>query len=267
MTNFKIATFNANSIRSRLAQILGWLDRERPDVLCVQETKVQDKDFPAQPIEDAGYHVIFRGQKAYSGVAIISQTAPEDIVAGFDDVAAESGVEDTDAPRLLRAVYHGVTVVNTYVPQGRDVNSEHFQYKLRWLARLRALFERHYSPNDLLVWVGDLNVAPEDIDVYDPKGLRYHVDFHPDAQAALEAIRQWGFVDVFRQHHPDEPKQFSYFDYRANNPIERGIGWRIDHIWATVPLAAKSTSAWIDVEARKAERPSDHTFVAAEFAL
>lgn len=262
MTNFKIATFNANSIRSRLDQILDWLNREHPDVLCVQETKVQDKDFPAQPIEDAGYHVIFSGQKAYSGVAILSRTAPEHVVAGFDD-----GEEDTDAPRLLRAAYHGVTVVNTYVPQGRDVDSEHFQYKLHWLARLRALFERHYSPDDLLVWVGDLNVAPEDIDVYDPKGLRNHVDFHPDAQAALENVRQWGLVDVFRQHHPGEPKQFSYFDYRANNPIERGIGWRIDHIWATTPLAAKSTRAWIDVEARRAERPSDHTFVVAEFTL
>jgi len=263
MSNFKIATFNANSIRSRLDQILDWLDRERPDVLCVQETKVQDKDFPAQPIEDAGYHVVFRGQKAYSGVAILSKTAPEAIVAGFDDDAEG----DTEAPRLLRAVYHGVTVVNTYVPQGRDADSEHFQYKLRWLARLRALFARHYTPDDLLVWVGDLNVAPEDIDVYDPKGLRNHVDFHPDAQAALEAIRQWGFVDVFRQHHPGEPGQFSYFDYRARNPIERGIGWRIDHIWATAALAAKSTRAWIDVEARKAERPSDHTFVVAEFVV
>lgn len=269
MSNFKIATFNANSIRSRLDQILDWLDRERPDVLCTQETKVQDKDFPAQPIEEAGYHVIFRGQKAYSGVAILSQTAPEDVAAGFDDVPADGDDADDDAdePRLLRAVYHGVTVVNTYVPQGREPDSEHFQYKLRWLARMRALFERHYSPDDLLVWVGDLNVAPEDIDVHDPKGLRYHVDFHPDAQAALENVRQWGFVDVFRQHHPGEPQQFSYFDYRARNPVERGIGWRIDHIWATVPLAAKSTRAWIDVEARKAERPSDHTLVVAEFAL
>ncbi|MEJ5309600.1 MAG: exodeoxyribonuclease III [Anaerolineae bacterium] len=265
MPDFKIATFNANSIRSRLDQILDWLAREQPDVLCVQETKVQDKDFPAQPIKDAGYHVIFRGQKAYAGVAIISKVPPEKVVAGFDD-EAENG-DGADEPRLLRAVYHGVTVINSYVPQGREPESEHFQYKLRWLARMRALLERHYSPDDLLVWVGDLNVAPEDIDVYDPKGLRYHVDFHPDAQAALERVRQWGFVDVFRQHHPNEPQQFSYFDYRANNPIERGIGWRIDHIWATAPLAAKSTRAWIDVEARKAARPSDHTFVVAEFAL
>jgi exodeoxyribonuclease-3 len=266
MSNFKIATFNANSIRTRLDQIIDWLGREQPDVLCIQETKVQDKDFPTQPIEDAGYHVIFRGQKSYAGVAIISKTAPRDVAAGLDD--GEDGGEDAaDEPRLLRAVYNGVTVVNTYVPQGREPESEHFQYKLRWLARMRKLFEQHYTPDDLLVWVGDLNVATEDIDVHDPKGLRYHVDFHPDAQAALENVRQWGFIDVFRKHHPGEPQQFSYFDYRARNPIERGLGWRIDHIWATVPLAARSTGAWIDVEARRAERPSDHTFVIAEFAF
>ncbi|HOT90714.1 MAG TPA: exodeoxyribonuclease III [Anaerolineae bacterium] len=261
MSTFKIATFNANSIRSRLEQILAWLDREAPDVLCIQETKVQDQDFPAQPIMEAGYHVIFRGQKAYAGVAIISRETPQDVAAGLDDG------EEADEPRLLRAVYHGIAVVNTYVPQGREPESEHFQYKLRWLKRLRAFFERHYTPNDLLVWVGDLNVAPEDIDVYDPKGLRYHVDFHPEAQAALEYVRQWGFVDVFRKHHPNEPGQFSYFDYRTRNAIERGIGWRVDHIWATAPLAARSTRAWIDVEARKAERPSDHVPLVAEFIL
>ncbi len=261
MSNFKIATFNANSIRSRLDQIITWLNRERPDVLCVQETKVQDKDFPTQPIKEAGYHVIFRGQKAYAGVAIISQSAPQEVAAGLDDGG------EADEARLLRAVYHGITVVNTYVPQGRDPQSEHFQYKLHWLRRLRAYFARHFTPADPVIWVGDFNVATEDIDVYDPQGLRYHVDFHPDTQAALEEVRQWGFVDVFRRHHPGEPQQFTYFDYRAHNPLERGIGWRIDHIWATAPLAAKSTRAWIDVEARKAERPSDHTFVVAEFTL
>ena len=261
MSNFKIATFNANSIRTRLDQIIDWLDREQPDVLCIQETKVQDKDFPAQPIEETGYHVVFRGQKAYAGVAIISKTAPQNVAAGLDDGEAP------DEPRLLRAVYHGVTVVNTYVPQGRDPESEHFQYKLRWFSRLRAFFERHYNPEDLLVWVGDLNVATEDIDVYDPKGLRGHVDFRPDAQAALENVRRWGFVDVFRKHRPGEPQQFTYYDYRARDAIERGVGWRIDHIWATAPLAATSTRAWIDVEARKAERPSDHTLLVAEFTL
>jgi exodeoxyribonuclease-3 len=115
--------------------------------------------------------------------------------------------------------------------------------------------------------VGDLNVAPEPIDVHDPKGLKDNVDFHPEARAALERVREWGFVDVFRQHHPNEPKQYTFWDYRVRNAMERGLGWRVDHVWATGPLARKSTRAWIDVEARRAERPSDHTFLVAEFAL
>ncbi len=256
---FKIATFNANSIRTRMPNILDWLMREQPDLLCVQETKVQDQDFPAADIEATGFHVVFRGQKAHAGVAIISREPLEAIAAGFDDDGPP------DEPRFLRAVYRGIHVFNTYVPQGREPDTEHFQYKLAWFGRLHALLERHFAPETPLVWVGDFNVATEDIDVYDPVGLQGHVDFHPDAQAALEAVRQWGFVDVFRQLHPGETGHFSYWDYRARNPIERGIGWRIDHIWATASLAAKATACWIDIEARKAERPSDHTFMVAEF--
>ena len=258
---FKIATFNANSIRTRLPIILEWLARERADVLCVQETKVQDQDFPAAEIETAGYHVIFRGQKAQAGVAIISREAPEQVGAGFDDGGP------ADEPRFLRAVYRGIHVLNTYVPQGREPESEHFQYKLAWFRRLRAFLERHFTPEMPVLWVGDFNVATEDIDVYDPVGLRGHVDFHPEAQAALEEVRRWGFVDVFRRLHPGEPGHFSYWDYRARNPVERGLGWRIDHIWATSPLAEKAIACWMDVEARKGERPSDHTFMVAEFAV
>ncbi|MBN1178985.1 MAG: exodeoxyribonuclease III [Anaerolineae bacterium] len=255
---FKAATFNANSIRTRLDQLLNWLDREAPDVLCVQETKVQDQDFPAEPIRAAHYHVVFRGQKSHAGVAILSRVEPSDIVYGFDE-------DPTDAPRLIRAVIDGVSVVNTYVPQGRDPDSEHFRYKLEWFGRLRALFEHLYDPGQPLLWMGDFNVAPLPIDIYAPQRLEDHVDYHPEARAALEAVRAWGFTDVFRHHHPDEPGHYSYWDYRARNPIERGVGWRVDHIWATAPLAAQSTRAWIDVDARRAERPSDHTFLIAEF--
>jgi exodeoxyribonuclease-3 len=254
----KAATFNANSIRVRLEQVLDWLRREEADILCIQETKVQDKDFPVEPIGNAGYHVVFRGQKAYAGVALISREEPQEVAFGLDG---------EDEARLIRAVIGGIPVVNTYVPQGRSPDSPHFQYKLEWLARLRALFERDYSPDEPLLWMGDFNVAPEPIDVHDPQRLKNHVDFHPQARAALEQVREWGFVDVFRRHHPDEPDQYSYWDYRARNPVERGIGWRVDHVWATEPLARKSTRAWIDVEARLAERPSDHTFLVAEFAL
>jgi exodeoxyribonuclease-3 len=256
----KVATYNANSIRARLDQVLDWLGRETADILCIQETKVQDKDFPEEPFREAGYHVIFRGQKSYAGVAIVSREEPQEATFGFDDGG------EPDEPRLARAVIGGIPVLNTYVPQGRDPDSEHFQYKLAWLGRMRELLERHYSPDEPLLWMGDFNVATEPIDVHDPKGLENHVDFHPEARAALERVREWGLVDVFRRHHPDEPGQYTYFDYRARNPIERGIGWRVDHIWASEPLARKSTTAWIDVEARRAERPSDHTFLVAEFA-
>lgn len=273
----KVATYNVNSIRSRLELVLDWLGREAPDVLCLQETKVQDADFPAAPFRDAGYHVAFRGQKAHGGVAIVSREEPQEVTFGFDDGGpstlrlhsgqAGSGQSEPDEPRLIRAVIAGIPVVNTYIPQGRSPDSEHFQYKLEWLARLRALFERHYSPQELLLWMGDFNVAPEPIDVHDPKRLKNHVDFHPEARAALEHVREWGFVDVFRLDHPDEPEQYTFWDYRVRGALERGLGWRVDHIWATEPLAQKSTRAWIDVEARQEERPSDHTFLVAEFAL
>ena len=256
-----VATFNCASIRSRMPVVLDWLSSQKPDVLCLQETKVQDADFPAEPIRQAGYQVVFKGQKAHAGVAIISREEPQQVAWGLDD----GGTPD-DA-RLIRAVIRGVPVVNTYVPQGQTVDSPQFQYKLDWLRRLRLFFERHYSPQELLVWVGDFNVATEPIDVHDPKRLANHVDYHPEARAALERVREWGFVDVFRRHHPGEPGQYSFWDYRVRGALERGLGWRVDHIWATAPLAEKAASSWIDVAARQAERPSDHTFVVAEFAL
>lgn len=255
----KVATYNANSIRARMELLLDWLDREEPDVVGVQETKVQDEDFPAEPIREAGYHVVYRGQKSHAGVAIISSSEPEDVAYGFGDS------DEPDEPRLIRARIAGLPVVNTYVPQGRSVDSEHFEYKLEWFDRLRALFDAHYAPDEPLIWMGDFNVAPEPIDIYDPKAKANHVDFHPDARKALDAVKQWGFVDVFRRHHPDEEDQYTYYDYRAKDPIERGVGWRVDHVWATEPLAERSTDSWIDVDARRAERPSDHTFLVAEF--
>nr|MBC7244388.1 exodeoxyribonuclease III [Chloroflexota bacterium] len=256
----KVATFNVNSVRSRLDLVLGWLQRESPDALCMQETKVQDAEFPAEAFRGMGYYVIFRGQKGYAGVAIASKHEPLEVAYGLDDG------KEPDEARLIRAVIRGIPIVNTYVPQGQSEDSPQFQYKLEWLARLRDWFDRHYSPQEPLVWVGDFNVAPEPIDVHDPKGLARHVDFHPEARAALQRVKEWGFVDVFRLHHP-EPGQYTFWDYRVRGALERNIGWRVDHIWATKPLADKSIRAWIDVEARRAERPSDHTFLVAEFAL
>ena len=257
----KVATYNANSIRTRLDQIISWLDATGVDVLCVQETKVQDEDFPVDTFTEAGFHVEFSGQKAHAGVAMISREALEDVSCGLDDDGP------ADCPRLIRGATQGIHIINAYVPQGRSIDHEMFAYKLEWLARLRAYLDRHYSVEDSVLLCGDLNVAPEPIDIHDPRANAEHVDFHPRVREAFAEMCSWGLEDVFRRHHPDEPDQYSYYDYRVRNAIDRGVGWRIDHLLATPGLAERSTAAWIDVEARRAERPSDHTFVVAEFIL
>ncbi len=257
----KVATWNANSIRTRLSQLAEWLARVAPDVLAIQETKVQDKDFPAQVFADTGYHVVYRGQKAQGGVALATRAVAEGVSAGLNDGGP------ADEARLLHAVVGGIAYINTYVPQGREVASPHFQYKLEWFARLRDYVARRYAPDQPVIWLGDLNVAPEAIDVYDPKRLAGDVDFHPEARRALQAAAAWGFVDVFRQLHPGETGRYTYWDYCLPKAVEHNLGWRIDHILSTAPLAQRCTGAWIDVDARAAERPSDHTFLVAEFDL
>ncbi len=258
--DFVVATFNANSVRARMPIILRFLEERPPDVLCLQETKVRDAEFPREPFEEAGYHVVFRGRKAHAGVAIAARRPPEDVSFGLDDG------EEPDEARLIRATCDGVPVVNTYVPQGRSIDSEHFRYKLRWLGRMRGYFERHFPPEEPLIWCGDLNVAPTPLDVHDPKRLIDHVDFHPDVREAFASVVEWGFVDVFRKHHP-EGGRYTYYDYRVRGAVERGIGWRVDHILATEPLAARCVDSFIDVEYRLMERPSDHTYLVAVFSL
>ncbi|RKY23497.1 MAG: exodeoxyribonuclease III [Planctomycetota bacterium] len=253
-----IATFNANSVRARLPIILDWLGANAPDVLCVQETKVQDADFPVDAFRDIGYHAVFRGQKSYNGVAVISRSVPDDVTYGLDDGGPP------DEPRLICAVCGGVPIVNTYVPQGVAPDSPKFAYKVEWFARLKAFFARRYSPDKPLVWAGDLNVAREPIDVYNPDVLENHVCFHADVRKALNDVVEWGFVDVFRERCP-EPGHYTFWDYRDRNALERKIGWRLDYIFATKPLAEKCASARIDIEPRLRERPSDHTFVIADF--
>jgi len=258
--SFKIATFNANSVRARFPILIPWLEKERPHVLCLQETKVQDADFPVDAFARVGYQAAFREEKAHGGVALLSTEPIEDAHFGLDDEGP------SDPSRLVAATVHGVPVVNTYVPQGRDPEDPMFPYKLAWLLRLRRYFERHFSPEEPLLWAGDFNVAPELIDVHDPVRLLGHVGFHPEEHQALACVKAWGFVDVFRKHEPG-PRQYTFWDYRAKDGVARGNGWRVDHIWATAALAERSTRAWIDREPRLAERPSDHTPVVAEFDL
>ena len=262
MNTFKVATYNVNSIRSRLHIIIPWLEENRPDALCMQETKVNDAKFPASEFVKAGYHVAFKGEKQYNGVAVASLQKPEQVSFGLND---EDGPADTD--RLIRVDFPGITLLNTYVPQGRDRDTPQFAYKLKWFERFRAFLERQLSPDRPLIWLGDLNVAPENIDVHDPKRLLGHVCFTPEVWEAFAVVKSWGLTDIFRRHHPDEAKHYSFFDYRVPNSVERGLGWRIDHILATAPLAEKSTRCHIDIKPRRAEKPSDHTIVVAEFKM
>jgi exodeoxyribonuclease-3 len=255
----KIASFNVNSLRARLPIVLQWLADTQIDVLCVQETKVQDIDFPTEPFDEIGYNYAFKGQKSYNGVAILSKHPIEHVDYGLPD-------EPKDEPRLIKAGIAGIKIVNTYVPQGHSPDSEKFQYKLRWFARLLDYFQRNFTSEDAVLWVGDLNIAPTPIDVYDPKTLLGHVCFHPAVHEVLSKVMAWGFVDVFRKHC-DQPGEYTFFDYRMPNALGRNLGWRLDHIMATTPLAEKSTSCTIAKDLRLAERPSDHVPIVAEFNL
>jgi exodeoxyribonuclease-3 len=253
----KVASFNVNSIRARAEIVLEWLTRESPDVLCIQETKVVDDDFPVSVFKEVHYDPVFCGQKSYNGVAVLSRLPVDNVRIGFDDNMSEG-------TRLISAEINSVPIVNTYIPQGYDPLSEKFQYKLEWFKRLYDYFDRKFSSDRPLLWVGDFNVAPEPIDVHDPEKLIGQVGYHPDEHAALQRVKEWGFVDVFRKHQPS-PEQYSFWDYRVRNAVQRKIGWRVDHIWATRPLAEKSVNSWIDIEPRLKERPSDHTPIVAEF--
>ncbi|HOC92178.1 MAG TPA: exodeoxyribonuclease III [bacterium] len=261
MEKFLVATFNCNSVRSRLGIILDWLSAHKPDALCLQETKAQDHDFPIAAFGEAGYDCAFHGQKSYNGVAIVSRHEMLDIGKSFGD-----GAESPEQARLIRATICGIPVVNTYVPQGFEPGSDKFRYKLEWLARLKEYFENNFHPDKPLLWMGDINIAPEPIDVYAPDEFEGGAGFHPDERASLKDIAAWGFVDIFRALNP-EPGHYTFWDYRLRGGLSRNLGWRIDHIYATRSLAEQCAASWIDTAPRSMEKPSDHTFVAAEFRL
>lgn len=253
----KIATYNVNSIRRRLPIVLDWLHQHQPDVMCLQETKVQDQDFPVEALQQAGYHLSFRGMKGYNGVAAITRQKPEKVIHGLHEGA------DNEDCRILQTVVEGIPIINTYVPQGYRINSEKYAFKLQWFQRIRDYFEKHLDPRRPAIWLGDLNVAPEPIDVYHPEHRVNDVDFHIDARNAYKETIAWGFVDVFRKLYPDRV-QYTYWDY-FRNAFERNWGWRIDHILATAPLAAACRECDVDLLPRKPKDASDHTVVWADF--
>ncbi|MDZ4198213.1 MAG: exodeoxyribonuclease III, partial [Kiritimatiellia bacterium] len=222
----RIATFNANSILSRMEAIVAWGDANHPDVLCIQETKVRDEEFPIAPLREAGWFAEFRGEKSYNGVAILSRCPPDEVWAGFEDDGP------TDVTRLLAARFGPLVVLNTYVPQGRELTHEMYRYKLAWFGRLRRWIESRFRPEDPLLWCGDLNVARTPMDVHSPETHLNHVCYHKDVRLAFEECLQWGFTDVYRQFHP-EPNRYSFYDYRSPGAVQRNIGWRIDYLLAS----------------------------------
>ena len=253
----KLATWHINSIRARQERLLTWLGQERPDVLCLQETKVEDSGFPLAPLKKLGYEVAMFGQRSYNGVAIASTAPLTDVSCGLGDDPAD------DEARLIAATTHGMRVVCVYVPNGQDLASDRYPYKLAWFQRLRAYLDRTTSPDQAVALCGDMNVTPDDRDVWSPERWQNQIHCSPPERAALAELAGFGLIDVFRRHHGDD-KVYSWWDYRGVS-FFKDQGLRIDLIYATAPLAARCTACTIDRTARKGQDASDHAPVIATF--
>jgi exodeoxyribonuclease III len=251
----KIATWNVNSLTARWPRVEGWLAERAPDVLLIQETKQTDAKFPFAQIAAAGYEAVHYGQGQWNGVAVISRVGIEAPSRGFGDGDPEA--------RIIGATCAGVRVYSCYVPNGRALDHPHYQYKLAWLARLRDLVASH-DPGAPLVVGGDFNVAPTDLDCYDPSVFAGATHVSEPERAAMRSLESAGLVDLTRRFHPDEAL-YTWWDYR-NGAFHRGWGLRIDLLYADAALAARATASYVDRDARKGEKPSDHAPVVGEFA-
>jgi exodeoxyribonuclease III len=248
----RIATWNVNSVKQRVPRLLPWLDERRPDVVCLQETKLTDDAFTdllGKELADREYEVAVHGEAAWNGVAILSRVGLYDVVAGIAD---GPGFPDPEA-RAVAATCGGIRVVSVYVPNGREPGSEHYQYKLAWLAALRQMIAA--GPEATLV-AGDMNIAPTDEDVFDPDAYIGQTHVTPPEREALAELQAVGLRDVVRDHWPDE-RVFTYWDYRAGM-FHQDLGMRIDLVLATEPVAGRVKAAWVDRQARKGKGPSDH---------
>lgn len=254
----KLVTWNLNSIRAREKRLFAWLEAERPDVLCLQETKVEDAGFPLEPLEKLGYHVATFGQRSYNGVAILSTQPLADVSREFGD-----GQDDGDA-RVIAATTHGMRVVCLYVPNGQELTSDRYPYKLAWYGRLRAYLERTAKPTDPLVVCGDMNVTPDDRDVWSPEKWKDQIHCSTPEREALANMTAFGLIDLFRAKYPDA-RTWSWWDYRGVS-FFKDQGLRIDVIYGTQPIADRTTSVTIDRNARKGQDASDHAPVIATIA-
>lgn len=254
----KIATWNVNSIRTRQQLVLDWLQKHQVDILCLQETKVVDDDFPLTPFQELGYHIYISGQKAYNGVAIFSSTPLEEINIGFTPVLGADVVGDLDGQkRLITGVVKNIRIVNVYIPNGASVDSEKYEYKLQWLHLLREYLHHLIKTEKLDICLcGDFNIAPEDRDIYNPQNKQNHIMSSPKEREALAAIAELGFDDALRKFTQAEGF-YTWWDYRASG-FSRNRGWRIDHHYLTENLYQRLTDCVIDIEPRKEIKPSDH---------
>jgi exodeoxyribonuclease III len=256
--SFTIATWNINSVRARVERLEAWLSLKRPEVLCLQELKCTDEQFPSEMVQRLGYQAAVYGQKTYNGVAILSTQPLEDVERGLP-VADDDGGE----ARVLAATVFGTRVMSVYAPNGQSVDSPAYQGKLAFYARMRRALDSRYRPDTPLVLCGDFNVAPEERDVWDPVLWEGQTLFSLPERAALKEVVAFGLEDTFRKHHP-EPGRYSWWDYRQLGfPKNRGL--RIDAVYATAGVAARCEAADIDREARKGKLPSDHAPVWARF--
>ena len=263
----KIATWNVNSIRTRLEQVVNWLGENKVDVLCLQETKVVDKDFPRSPLEQLGYHVYISGQKSYNGVAILSQKPMTDVSMGFKPILGESKVSDFDEQkRLITGIVDNIRIIGVYVPNGSTFGSDKYDYKLKWLELLHQYLEKLLKEREKLCICGDFNIAPDDRDI--------HFTLSPNDQItgttaverqALEKILKLGLADAFRKFTP-EAGHYSWWDYRTQ-AFARQRGWRIDHHYLSPQLYQQATDCTIDIAPRMLTKPSDHAPVIVELSV
>ncbi len=254
----KVASWNVNSLRVRLPQVLQWLADTQTDVLAIQEIKLQDEQFPLDAFREIGYVAQFAGQKTYNGVAIVSRAEASDVIRDIP------GLDDPQR-RLIGATIGGLRVINLYVPNGESIESDKYRYKLDWLDKVTTFLEQELRAHPRLVVLGDFNIAPAPVDVHDPAAWEGKVLFSEPERAAFRRLLDLGFCDTFRVRHPDEVA-YSWWDYRMAG-FRRNLGLRIDHILASASLCTLCRDAAIDKAPRGWERPSDHTPVVAEFLL
>jgi exodeoxyribonuclease-3 len=242
----------------RAAHVVEWLGTRRPDVLGLQELKLPSDEFPAAPLAEAGYHAAVHGQKTWNGVALVSREPLDEVQRGIPELS------DDPQARILSARRGDVRLINVYVPNGETVESQKYAYKLRWLEALARHLDESHDPGAPLAIFGDFNIAPEDLDIYDPVAFQNRVLFSEPEHAALQRLFDWGLTDLFRRFHTEE-RSYSWWDYRQA-AFRRNLGARIDLILVTRPLAERAVSCEIDMEPRTREKPSDHTPVVAVFS-